>query len=126
MRLKYYELHQTPNERQKAKLIFCRCPHDLRPHHHGKKRKDASTDSGLGASAQTLVLRRIILKNYDLPEIWSLAKMSKNWSPVITSILFVKSKVLPVCKLLLRYRDHSHCKKSPKSVAKSQSIFFKP
>ena len=24
MRLKYYELHQTPNERQKAKCIFCR------------------------------------------------------------------------------------------------------
>ena len=59
MRLKYYELHQTPNERQKAKLIFCGGLHDLRPHHHGKKRKDASTDSGLGASAQTLVLRRI-------------------------------------------------------------------
>ena len=59
MRLKYYELHQTPNESQKAKCTFCGCPHDLRPHHHGKKRKDASTDSGLGASAQTLVLRRI-------------------------------------------------------------------
>ena len=36
-------------------------PRDLRPHHYWKKRKDASTDSGLGASAQTLVLRRIIL-----------------------------------------------------------------
>ena len=52
--------------------------------------------------------------------------MSKNWSPVITLILFVKSKVLPVCKLLLRYRDYSHCEKSPKSVTKSQSKFFKP
>ena len=60
MRLEYYELHQTPNEKQKEKLIFCPGPHDLRPHHHGKKRKDASTDSGLGASAQTLVLRRIM------------------------------------------------------------------
>jgi len=39
MRLKYYELHQTPNERQKAKLIFCGGPHDLRPHHHGKSEK---------------------------------------------------------------------------------------
>ena len=55
-RLKYYELHQTPNERKKAKFTFCGGTHDLRPHHHGKKRKDASTDSGLGACAQTLVL----------------------------------------------------------------------
>ena len=44
---------------KKAKLIFCGGLHDLRPHHHGKKRKDASTDSSLGASAQTLVLRQI-------------------------------------------------------------------
>jgi len=66
MRLKYYELHQTPHERQKAKLIFCRGPHDLRPQHHGKKRKDASTDSGLGASAQTLVLRRMKVYFFEL------------------------------------------------------------
>ena len=39
MRLKYYELHQTPNESQKAKFTFCRWSHDLRPHHHGKTKK---------------------------------------------------------------------------------------
>ena len=58
------ELHQTPNESQKAKCTFCGWSHDLRPHHHGKKRKDAFTDSGLGASTQTLVLRRKIRKNF--------------------------------------------------------------
>jgi len=52
---------------EKQKGIFCRCPHDLRPHHHGKKRKDASTDSGLGASAQTLVLCRTNFLQYFEP-----------------------------------------------------------
>ena len=76
MRLKYYELYQTRNERQKAKGIFCRCPHDLRPHHHGKKRKDASTDSGLGASAQTLVLRRMILVEYYIEKYEKIFKLT--------------------------------------------------
>ena len=40
-------------------MYFLSWSHDLGPHHMGKSKKDASTDSGLGASAQTLVLRRI-------------------------------------------------------------------
>ena len=36
-----------------------------------ENRKDASTDSGLGASAQTLVLRRMISKNFFSTYFWS-------------------------------------------------------
>ena len=43
---------------KKQNVFFVVGPHDLIPHHHVKNRKDASTDSGLDASAQTLVLRR--------------------------------------------------------------------
>ena len=43
---------------QNKKVTFCGGSHDLGPHHMGKNKKDASTDSGLGASAQTLVLRQ--------------------------------------------------------------------
>ena len=45
--------------------------------------------------------------------------MSKNWSPVITLILFVKSKVLPECNALLRYDGYNHCEKYPKLATKS-------
>ena len=54
-----------PSKRQHISSISSRVnwffvvgPHDLGPHHMGKNKKDASTDSGLGANAQTLVLRR--------------------------------------------------------------------
>ena len=49
----------------------------------------------------------------DLKGVW------RNESPVITSILFVKSKVLPECNALLRYDGYNHCEKYSKLATKS-------
>ena len=43
----------------------------------------------------------------------------RNGSLVITSILFVKSKVRPECNALLRYDSYNHCEKYPKLATKS-------
>ena len=43
----------------------------------------------------------------------------RNGSPVITSILFVKSKVLPECNAFLRYNSYNHCEKYSKLARKS-------
>ena len=67
MRLKYYELHQTPHESKKENRYFLSWDFmtwDLTI--WGENKKDASTDSGLGASAQTLVLRRIMVGFFNL------------------------------------------------------------
>ena len=60
-------------------------------------------------------IERLNLKNIENPwkGVW------RNGSLVITSILFVKSKVRPECNALLRYDSYNHCEKYPKLATKS-------
>ena len=70
--LKYYELHQTPHESKKDEGYFLSwsslLAYEIPP--CKKSRKDASTDSGLGASTQTLVLRGITNFTMKITFVW--------------------------------------------------------
>ena len=84
MRLKYYELHQTPNESQKAKCTFCGCPHDLRPHHHGKTEK--------------MRLRTRVWAQAPKP-----SSFAKKNLEILLKIFYLNSKILPSVATLTRF-----------------------
>ena len=67
---------------KKQNGIFCGCRHDFETPPSWKKRKDASTDSGLGASAQTLVLRRI-KKQIQLTNLCTLNDFMILWNVIV-------------------------------------------